>query len=114
VIPGAGAEARAAAAPTPGSAADDAATLDALRRRIEETDRAILDLTRRRVELARRAGGLKRARGQSIIDPERELEVEHLMLEHARRIGLSGARIQPIARALIALARAAQEDEEQS
>jgi 3-deoxy-7-phosphoheptulonate synthase len=90
------------------------AGLEALRRRIEETDRAILELTRQRVELARRAGGFKRAHGMPVADPSRELEVEHLMMEHARRLGLPEARVQPIARALIALARGAQEDEEHS
>ncbi|MFL5576611.1 MAG: 3-deoxy-7-phosphoheptulonate synthase [Gemmatimonadaceae bacterium] len=103
-------------APGVGKAGDDGspAGLESLRRRIEETDRAILELTRKRVELARRAGGFKRAHGMPVADPPRELEVEHLMMEHARRLGLPEARVQPIARALIALARGAQEDEEHS
>jgi 3-deoxy-7-phosphoheptulonate synthase len=96
----------AAGAPAPTGAEQQA--LEALRGRIEETDHAILDLTARRAALARRAGGLKRALGLPLVDAGREREVERLMLDRARELGLPPADVHAITRALIALARSAQ------
>ena len=98
-----------AASPARGGPGDeDARALDAVRGRIEETDHAIMDLTARRVALARRAGALKRALGLPVVDAGREREVERLMLERARELGLAAPDVHAITRALIALARAAQ------
>ena len=98
--------------PEPPAAGEDA--LDALRARIAETDRAIVELARRRVELALLAGEAKRTLGRPVVDPPREREVERMMLDRARELGLAAheAHIQSIARALIALARAAQSGQE--
>jgi 3-deoxy-7-phosphoheptulonate synthase len=100
--------ARPAPAPPSQESAHDLLALEALRGRIEETDHAILDLTARRVALARRAGDLKRALGVPVVDAAREREVERLMLDRARELGLPGPDVHAITRALIALARAAQ------
>ena len=93
---------------TNGATPTDAA-LDALRGRIEETDHAILDLAARRTELARRAGQLKRSLGVPIVDFAREREVERLMLARARELGMPDAQVQAITRALIGMARSAQD-----
>ena len=49
--------------------------------------------------------------GFPIVDPARERAVERLILERARDRGLPDTHIESIARALIAVARAAQDVE---
>ena len=90
---------------------DDEAALRALRDRITETDLAIVDLAAERAALARRARDAKLALGVPILDPAREREVERLILERARDRGLPDTHLESIARALIAVARAAQDVE---
>jgi 3-deoxy-7-phosphoheptulonate synthase len=90
--------------------APDLLRLEAIRGRIEETDHAILDLAARRAALARQAGALKRALGLPIVDPAREREVERLMLARAGELALDAPHVHALARALVALARAAQDD----
>ena len=90
-------------------AGDDAAALETLRTRIEEADRTILDLVRLRADLARQAGTVKRALGVPVIDPAREVEVERLMRARALALALPARSVHALARALIELARAAQD-----
>jgi 3-deoxy-7-phosphoheptulonate synthase len=99
-----------AARERPKAATSEDAALEALRGRIEETDHAILDLASRRVELARRAGQIKRKLGLPIVDFAREREVERLMLQRAHELGMPESYITSMTRALISMARAAQDD----
>ena len=98
--------------PGHGSAAHpESPELARLRERIEQTDREIVDLVKHRVELALEAGRLKRLIGAPVFDPEREREVEHLVLEYASRAGLDESHMRLVVRGLIALARSSQERE---
>ncbi len=83
-----------------------------LREKIEATDREIVDLVRHRVELALEAGRLKKAIGAPVFDPEREREVEQLVLGYASRSGLDEAHMRLVVRGLIALARSSQEKQQ--
>jgi chorismate mutase len=65
------------------------------------------------VELAREAGRVKRGIGLPIVDAARERAVERQMLDRGRALGLADVYVHPVARALIDLARAAQEAEEE-
>ena len=86
--------------------------LTRLRGKIEENDRALVDVIRRRVELALEAGRLKKAIGAPVFDPEREREVEQLVLGYASRSGLDEAHMRLVVRGLIALARSSQEKQQ--
>jgi chorismate mutase len=98
--------------PGHGSAAHpESPELAQLRNRIEQTDRDIVDLVKRRVELALEAGRLKRLIGAPVFDPEREREVEHLVLDYAVQCGLDESHMRLVVRGLIALARSSQERE---
>ncbi len=98
--------------PGHGSAAHpESPELALLRNRIEQTDRDIVDLVKRRVELALEAGRLKRLIGAPVFDPEREREVEHLVLDYAVQSGLDESHMRLVVRGLIALARSSQERE---
>ena len=95
-----------------GSAAHpESPELAQLRERIEQTDREIVDLVKHRVELALEAGRLKRLIGAPVFDPEREREVEHLVLDYAAQSGLDESHMRLVVRGLIALARSSQERE---
>ena len=59
------------------------------------------------------AGRVKRGIGLPIVDAAREREVERQMLDRGRALGLADVYVHPVARALIDLARAAQEAEEE-
>src|SRR5512143_1609165 len=84
--------------------------LDALRARIDRTDREILEKLKDRLELAEEAGRLKASAAPFLRDEEREAELLGRIEGWARELGLDPFRTSEIFREIIAMSLKLQEE----
>jgi len=84
------------------------ASIEELRRRIDEIDGRLLELLSERVEVARRIGELKRKLGAPIADQAREAEVISRGLRLAEKLGIDPELTGIMLRAMIGICRKAQ------
>ena len=82
--------------------------LSEMRHQIEAIDRQIVELIAERVRLARQLGPIKRSKGLSTTDPEREAAVIRHTAELARSHNLPDEDVRRIFWHVIALSRQAQ------
>ncbi|SRR6266496_2451190 len=86
--------------------------LQACRQELENLDLDLVQLLARRLSIARRTGGLKRASGMPILDPQREAAVIRQAVSHARKLGVPEEPVREIFWHIVGLSRRAQEETE--
>jgi chorismate mutase len=95
--------------PEGAGAGHEAQRLEALRRRIVETDEAIVRLVGERRDLVLEIGRVKEAMGRPVLDPAREAAVVRRAARLARERGVDEEMVRDVLWRVIASAREAQE-----
>jgi chorismate mutase len=80
-----------------------------LRKKIDATDQKILTLLAHRAAICKEIGNLKKAKGLSVKDVNRENEVYARIREEAAKLGLSPAEVEAVYREIVNMCSSVQE-----